>query len=67
MDEEEMDIAHNISEKFQECVVKLGAVLLTGLTPDQQQYILTKAHDEFRFWRIEDELTLQEEKNGNRT
>ena len=49
MNEDEAQVAHETSEMFQDLIVSIGTTL-------QQEYVLTKAHDEFRFWRIEDEL-----------
>lgn len=57
MSEDEADEAHRISEAFQALIVSIGATLIKDLSPAQQEYVLGKAHDEFRFWRIEDELT----------
>lgn len=48
--------AHEVSEMFQDLIVSMGVTLLAGLKPEQQEYVLTKAQDEFRFWRIEEEL-----------
>ena len=56
MNEDEAQVAHETSEMFQDLIVSIGTTLLRSLSPDQQEYVLTKAHDEFRFWRIEDEL-----------
>ena len=56
MTEEDADKAHEVSELFQELIVRLGATMHKNLTLAQQEYVLIKAHDEFRFWRIEDEL-----------
>lgn len=56
MTEEDADKAHEVSELFQELIVMLGVTMLKNLNRAQQEYILMKAHDEFRFWRIEDEL-----------
>lgn len=56
MTEEEGDEAHTVSEQFQDIIVAVGTALLLPLTPAQREYVLVKAHDEFRFWRIEDEL-----------
>ena len=52
----DLDKAHEVSQLFQDLIVSIGVTLLSDLTPAQQEYVLTKAHDEFRFWRIEDEL-----------
>lgn len=54
-DEEEYE-AHLASEMFQELIVSIGTTLLTPLNDEQREYVLTKAHDEFRFWRVEDKL-----------
>lgn len=56
MSEEDADQAHEISELYQELIVKTGAVLLTNLTEEQREYVIYKASNEFRFWRVEDEL-----------
>lgn len=56
MTEEEMDKAHEYSELFQELIISTGVALLTELTDEQREYVLTKAHDEFRFLRIEPRL-----------
>lgn len=56
MTEEDANKAHQVSELFQELIVMLGATMLKNLNRAQQEYVLTKADDEFRFWRIEDEL-----------
>jgi hypothetical protein len=56
MKTKEADKAHEVSELFQDLIVSMGVTLLSGLTKEQQEYVLTKAHDEFRFWRIEEEL-----------
>ena len=52
----EADKAHEMSELFQDLIVSMGVTLLSGLTKAQQEYVLTKAQDEFRFWRVEEEL-----------
>lgn len=52
----EADKAHEVSELFQDLIVSMGVTLLSGMTAAQQEYVLEKAADEFRFWRIEDEL-----------
>ena len=57
MNEEEFDKAHETSELFQELIVSLGVTLLKDLTQEQRDYVINKAHDEFRFWRIESKLT----------
>ncbi len=56
MSENEADVAHEASELFQELIVSTGVTLLRGLTAEQQEYVIVKAHDEFRFWRVEDAL-----------
>lgn len=56
MTKEDADKAHEVSELFQELIVGVGATMLKNLNPAQQEYVLIKVHDEFRFWRIEDEL-----------
>ena len=56
MTEEDADQAHEISELYQELIVKTGAVLLANLTEEQREYVIYKASNEFRFWRVEDEL-----------
>lgn len=56
MTEDEADKAHEVSELFQELIITLGATLLKNLTPTQQEYIVYKACNEFRFWRIKDKL-----------
>jgi len=56
MTEEEADRAHEISELYQELIVKTGAVLLADLTEEQRDYVIYKASNEFRFWRVEDEF-----------
>ena len=56
MTEEDADKAHEVSELFQELIVGIGATMLKNLNPAQREYVLIKMHDEFRFWRIEDEL-----------
>ena len=50
------DNAHEVSEAFQEAVIQLGIAMLLNLTNEQREYVITKAHDEFRFWRITDRL-----------
>lgn len=57
MTEDEADKAHEISVLFQELIVSTGVTLLKDLNQEQRDYVVTKAHDEFRFWRIEDKLT----------
>ncbi len=56
MKRKEADHAHEVSELFQDLIISTGVTLLKTLTAEQQEYVLTKAADEFRFWRIEDEL-----------
>lgn len=56
MKRKESDKAHEVSELFQDLIVATGVTLLSGLTEEQREYVLIKAHDEFRFWRVEDEL-----------
>ena len=56
MTEEEANRAHEISELYQELIVKTGAVLLADLTEEQREYVINKASNEFRFWRIDDEF-----------
>lgn len=56
MSENEADVAHEASELFQKLIVSTGVTLLRGLTAEQQEYVITKAHDEFRFWRVKDAL-----------
>ena len=56
MTEEDTDQAYEISELYQELIVKTGAVLLANLTEEQREYVIYKASDEFRFWRVKDEL-----------
>lgn len=57
MTDEEYDKAHEASELFQELIISVGVTLLKDLTQEQRDYVLNKAHDEFRFWRIESKLT----------
>ena len=56
MSEDDGDKAHEILELFQDLIISIGVTLLKDLTAEQQDYVLVKCHDEFRFWRIEDAL-----------
>ena len=56
MTDEDGVVAHETSELFQELIVSTGVTLLKGLTPDQRDYVLSQAHNEFRFRRVEDAL-----------
>ena len=56
MNDRDGSIAHEVSELLQETIVQVGAAMLLRLTDEQREYVLAKAHDEFRFWRIEGEL-----------
>ncbi len=50
------DKAHEVLELFQDLVISTGVTLLQPLSAEQREYVLVKMHDEFRFWRVEDEL-----------
>ena len=56
MTEDEGDQAHEVSEMFQELIVSIGATLLAPLNDEQREYVIYKASNEFRFWRVEDAL-----------
>lgn len=56
MTEEQADKAHEVYVLYQELVVKVGATLLEPLTLHQREYVIYKMQDEFRFWRVEDQL-----------
>jgi hypothetical protein len=56
MNEEDFDKAHEVLVVYQDAIVALGAVMLKGLTDEQREYVIDKCHDEFRFWRVSDEL-----------
>lgn len=56
MKERDAAKAYEVSEMFQNLIISMGVTLLAGLKPEQQEYVLTKAQDEFRFWRIEEKL-----------
>lgn len=57
MTEDEADEAHKVSELFQDMIVSVGVTLLKDLNQEQRDYVITKCHDEFRFWRVEDGLS----------
>lgn len=56
MDDEEGFVAHQVSEQFQEMIVQIGKLLLEPLSDEQREYVIYKAENEFRFWRVEDAL-----------
>ena len=56
MTDEEGDVAHEASEMFQELIVSMGATLLAPLNEEQREYVIDKASNEFRFWRVKDAL-----------
>ena len=56
MTDEEGDVAHEAAERFQELIVSMGATLLAPLNEEQREYVIYKASNEFRFWRVEDAL-----------
>jgi hypothetical protein len=56
MNEEDFDKAHEVLVMYQDAIVALGTVMLKDLTDEQREYIIDKCHDEFRFWRVSDEL-----------
>lgn len=56
MKPEDGDKAHEVLELFQDLVISTGVTLLQPLSAEQREYVLVKMHDEFRFWRVEDEL-----------
>jgi hypothetical protein len=49
MNNEESRKAHEVSEAFQDAIIG-------DLSFRAQEYVLVKAHDEFRFWRVSDAL-----------
>jgi hypothetical protein len=56
MNDDEFDKAHDVMEQFSELVVVTGITLLKDLTPAQQEYVIMKMGDEFRFWNVEEAL-----------
>lgn len=62
MTEHEAEQAHQASERFQQCIIDLGMAQLSDLTAEQREYVLRKAADEFRFWRINDAILRNAEK-----
>ena len=56
MNDEEMEVAHEASVMFQDLIVYMGATLLAPLNEEQREYVIYKASNEFRFWRVEGAL-----------
>jgi len=52
MNEEDMDEAHEVLEAYQEALVVVGRSMLQRLSVVQQEYVVRKLQDEFRFWRL---------------
>jgi hypothetical protein len=56
---DEADQAHEVLQRYQDAIVILGADMLENLNPVQQEYVLDKCNDEFRFWRVGDHLRFR--------
>ena len=56
MNDDDFDKAHDVMEQFSQLIVVTGVTLLKDLTPAQQEYVIMKMGDEFRFWNIEESL-----------
>ena len=56
---DEADQAHEVLQQYQDAIVSLGANMLEKLNPVQQEYVLDKCHDEFRFWRVGDQIRFR--------
>ena len=56
MNDDEFVKAHDVMEQFSQLIVVTGVTLLKDLTPAQQEYVIMKMGDEFRFWNVEEVL-----------
>lgn len=54
MTEEESDKAFEVYQQLDACVVAVGRALVEGLTTEQKEYVISRMHDEFRFWRLKE-------------
>ena len=51
--EDDFDKAHFVYQMIDAMIVGAGREMLEDLTAAEQEYVITKLHDEFRFWRLE--------------
>jgi hypothetical protein len=53
MDNDDFEKAHFVYQMIDAMIVGAGREMLEDLTAAEQEYVITKLHDEFRFWRLE--------------
>ena len=52
--EDDFEKVHEVLEQYQDAIIAIGKILLEPLDNDEREYVITKCHDEFRFWRVYD-------------
>lgn len=52
MTEEQAEQAHKALEALDAAIIAAGKQIFLHLNAEQQEYVVTKMNDEFRFWRL---------------
>jgi hypothetical protein len=51
--DDDFDKAHFVYQMIDAMIIGAGRQMLEDLTREEQDYVITKLHEEFRFWRLE--------------